>query len=213
MYQNWKKYILVLFITIALFSASWYSSRTINKEKVAQLQTTQDEVAVAVLSRERAFDKGGQLDACATAEKDTSLSEELSVLSDKIEYGEKNLNAPEQLVHLKKQYTLTQAKEFLLVKRINERCKSAIPTILYFYSTKETCTECGKQADVLDVVRRLYPNVRVYSFDYNLDSPTIRAFRKIYKIKGQQLPAIVVNGKTYNGFMTLQSIEKILPQQ
>jgi hypothetical protein len=54
--------------------------------------------------------------------------------------------------------------------------------------------------------------VRVYSFDYNLDLSTIKALRSIYKIS-DTLPAVVIQGKTYQGFQTLEQVRAILPKQ
>ena len=208
MYNNWKKYLATFLITATLFTVSWSLSTFFNKEKVSKLQDTQDRIASDVVSSEAQFDTSRSKTLC---EDSTQNNADLSLLAEKIAYGENNLNAPEQLLLLKKQYTLIQAKDFLLMKRIANHCSSTIPTILYFYSTKESCTQCDKQATVLDAVRRDAPAVHVYSFDYNLDSPTVRALRSIYKVQGQQLPVVVINGKTYNGFMSLADIQKIIP--
>lgn len=215
MYSNWKKYSFVLIITVAFFIGAWYLSGILNQEKVDRLQTTQDRVAIDVMSNETQFDllqETSCQDIAKSATSGTYLSSELSTLADKIAYGEQNLNAPEQLLLLKKQYTLIEVKDFLLVKRISERCKITIPTILYFYNTKNACEDCVKQGDVLDAFRRTRPNVRVYSFDYTLDSPTVRALRTIYKVEGQLLPVLVINGKTYNGFMSLENLTAAIPQ-
>jgi glutaredoxin len=83
---------------------------------------------------------------------------------------------------------------------------------LYFYTTAENCTECTKQGFVLTELRKKYPDLRVYSFDYNLDLSALRALIKIYKIEDTKLPALIVNEKNITGFSTVEEIEKILPK-
>ena len=96
------------------------------------------------------------------------------------------------------------------MKRITERCGQKSIFILYFYKN-DNCNDCTRQGYVLTSLREKYPNLRVYSFDYNLDVSAIRAMVSIYKVK-DNLPAIVINGKVYNGFKTLEQIEKTFPQ-
>ena len=219
MYKHWKKYLIVFVLTAVLFAGARYASRALNREKVADLQATQERVATDVMSSETQFDllqETSCKDVIAELSGNdgtagTYLSSELATLADKISYGEQNLNAPQDLLLLKKQYTLTEAKDFLLVRRISSRCKVSIPTVLYFYGTKNACEDCAKQGDVLSTVRKLNPAVHVYSFDYTIDSPTVRALRKIYKVKGPQLPVLVINGKTYNGFVSIDTMLKIIP--
>jgi hypothetical protein len=102
-------------------------------------------------------------------------------------------------------------KDFLLRKRISERCKTPLITVLYFYGTGEGCPDCTKQGYVLDAAREKYSDLRIYSFDYNLELSTIRAMKSIYKVSNP-LPSLVVNGKTYAGFKTLEQLEALLPK-
>lgn len=112
---------------------------------------------------------------------------------------------------LKKQYTILQVKDFLLKKRISERCKTPFMSVLYFYGTQQNCEDCTRQGYVLDAARQKYPELRIYSYDFNLDLSTIRALRSIYKV-GEPLPTLVINGKTYAGFKTLEQLEALLPK-
>ena len=82
--------------------------------------------------------------------------------------------------------------------------------VFYFYSDKDRCEDCEKQGYVLTALREKYPDFRIYSFDYNLDLSAIQALVSIYKVKNE-LPAMVFNGKVYNGFQSVEDIEKNLP--
>ncbi len=94
--------------------------------------------------------------------------------------------------------------------QISQKCKKTPLSIIYFYSTDNTCADCEREGYVLDSLRQSYPDLRVYSFDYNLDLSAVKTLISIYKIKNT-LPAIIVNGKVYYGFQSLEDIQKSLP--
>jgi len=204
---DWKKYIIAFFITIAIFlSAVWLSNYFSNK-KLAQLQNIQDKIATEILSSEV---QSSLLDEeSCTDVANSVLSEELGSLADKINYTESTVGTTDQLTELKKNYSLLEIKDYLLTKRISDRCKLKFVFVLYFYSTDD-CGDCVKQGYALTALREKYPELRVYSFDYNLDLSAIRALTSVYKIP-KELPAIVINGKEYNGFKSLEDIEALAP--
>ena len=115
------------------------------------------------------------------------------------------------VIELKRYYSVLEIKDYLLTKKINQKCKGKLVPLLYFYTTANNCTECIKQGYVLTELREKYPGLRVYSFDYSLDLSALKALIKIYKIEDTKLPAIVINEHTYTGFKTIEDIEKIEP--
>jgi hypothetical protein len=56
----------------------------------------------------------------------------------------------------------------------------------------------------------MYPELRVYSFDYDLDLSVIDSLKAIYKID-EALPALIVEDKLYAGFKTIEELEALLP--
>ena len=56
-----------------------------------------------------------------------------------------------------------------------------------------------------------YPQLRVYSFDYNLDLSALQTLISIDKVEND-LPAILIKDNVYYGFKTMADIEKILPE-
>lgn len=204
---DWKKYVLVFIITAMLFIIAGYTSNFFNNKKIDQLKSIQDKISIDILSAETQFSLLAEL-SC----KDVSnsvLSQELSSLAEKISYGETNIGNSDEIVSLKKYYSLLEIKDYLLMKKISERCGTKSAFALYFYSNKEDCNDCEKQGYALTALRAKYPELRVYSFDYNLDMSAIKAMISIYKV-GSDLPAMVINGKVYNGFQTADKIEEIL---
>jgi len=206
--QGFKRYFIALIVTIAIFAVAWYASIYFNNKKIEAIKDAQEQVTVDIMSSETQFDLLDEL-SCSDVDNNV-LSQEISDLADKISYAEQNLNDQTQITLLKQQYSILEVKDFLLTKRISERCKQDTTTILYFYQNQNSCTDCEKQGYVLDALRQEYPSVRVYSFDAGLDSSTIRALLTIYKIPST-LPALVINGTTQSGFMSIDAIQKFLP--
>ncbi len=207
--QGFQKYFIVFIITCGIFASGWYLSSYINTKKIDQIKDIQNKIAIDILSSETQFALLEEL-SCQDVD-DSILSQEIADLANKISYSEQNVGNQEEVQLLKKQYSILQVKDFLLSKRIRERCGERTNTIFYFYGSQETCTECVKQSYVLDAIRAKYPEVRVYSFDYNLDLSTIKALTSIYKIQNT-LPGLVVNGKTVSGFKSVEELETLLPR-
>lgn len=205
---DWKKYVIVLLITGALFSSAFFLSNYFSEKKLSQVKTIQDKIAIDILSSETQF---ALLEDQSCKDVNNSiLSQELNSLAEKIDYTEKNIGDTEQIIALKKYYSLLQIKDYLLMQKVSERCGFKSEFILYFYATENECTDCVKQSYVLTDVREKYPQLRVYSFDYNLDLSAIKALISIYKID-KNLPVLVINKSVYNGLQSVEEIEKAIP--
>ncbi len=207
--NDWKKYVIVLFITSTIFIGGLWASNYFNNKKIDQLKSIEDKISVDLMSSETQFSLMQEL-SCKDVST-TVLSSELNSLADKIAYSENNMgNDDTNVVSLKKYYSLLEIKDYLLMKKITERCGQKSIFVLYFYKN-EKCDNCTKQGYVLTSLREKYPNLRVYSFDYNLDLSSLKAMTSIYKVP-DNLPALVINGKVYSGFQSVEDIEKTFPQ-
>ena len=202
---DWKKYIIVFFITIGLFLSASYVSNYFADKKINQIKSIQDEIAVNILSSETQFSLLSEL-SCKNV-SGSILSGELGELGRKLEWEEENSGATEEVSYLKKYYSLLQIKDYLLMKRISERCKVKSAFILYFYTTAENCSECEKESLVLSALRDKYPELRVYSFDYSTDLSAVKAMLQIYKIKDTELPALVLGDELLTGFHSIDELE------
>jgi hypothetical protein len=207
--NDWKKYIIVLFITSTIFISGLWISNYFNNKKVDQLKSIENSISLDLMSSETQFSLMGEL-SCKDVST-TVLSSELNSLADKISYSENNIGTDNtDVISLKKYYSLLEIKDYLLMKQITQRCGQKSIFILYFYKN-DNCSDCTKQGYVLTDLRESYPNLRVYSFDYNLDISAINAMKSIYKVP-DNLPALVINGKVYSGLQTVDQIEKTFPQ-
>lgn len=208
--KGFQKYFFVFLVTCGIFAVGWYLSSYVNNKKINQIKDIQNKIAIDILSSETQFSLLEEL-SCQDL-SNSVLSKEIATIADKISYTEQTTGNRDEVELLKKQYTILQVKDFLLTKRIAERCKQKINTVFYFYGSKDACSECVKQGYVLDALREKYSALRVYSFDYNLDLSTIKALNSIYKIQNS-LPSLVVNGKTVSGFKTVEELEILLPKE
>lgn len=205
---KWNKYFFVLLLTAGIFAVAVYVSSYINQRKLENIRTLQDRIATDILSSETQIDLIQEL-SCEDV-GNTYLSKEMTTLAERISYTEENGTAEADLLALKMQYSLLQVKDFVLSKQVAERCNNLPVTILYFYTDKAVCSDCVKQGYVLDSIRALYKDVRIYSFDSNLDLTTIKTLKSVYGVK-DKLPAVVIDGVTMNGFKTVEEIKAVLP--
>jgi thiol-disulfide isomerase/thioredoxin len=206
---DWKKYVIVLFITGAIFATAIYVSNYFSQKKLVEVKNIQDKIAIDILSSETQFSLLED-SSCKDIASTTALSDELASLEDKLNYTEKDRgeNDPE-VISLKQNYSLLEIKDYLLMRQIAEKCKTNPVSIIYFYSnTDGECPDCQKEGYVLTQLRTDYPDLRVYSFDYDLDLSAIKTLLLINKIKGQ-LPALIINDDTYYGFQGLDTLEKL----
>jgi thiol-disulfide isomerase/thioredoxin len=207
---DWKKYLIVFFITSAIFITAISLSNYFNGLKINEIKSIQEQVSIDLLSSETQYALIEEM-SCKDV-TNSFLSPELASLAEKITYSEQNLSAKEEVLALKQTYSLLEIKDYLLMKKLSVRCGLRNTFILYFYTTAENCEDCVKEGLVLDALREKYPSVRVYSFDYNLiDLSAVRSMISIYKIKDTELPALVIDGNVYTGFHDVETIEKIKP--
>lgn len=205
---DWKKYVIALVITSFIFFTAISLSSYFNNKRLVNVRSIEDKISIDILSSETQF---SLLAESSCKDVNTSfLFQELNSLAEKIEYNEKNLGDGEEIVSLKKYYSLLEIKDYILMKKVRERCGLKSIFILYFYSNADECPECIRQGYVLSMLREKHPELRLYSFDYNLDLSALRALISIYKVP-DETPALVIEGKVYSGFQSLEDIGNIFP--
>ena len=210
----WQKYLLAFIITAAIFGTAFYLTNRLDAKRLADIRTTQEAISIDILSTETQFELLGNLD-CAAISANPVLSEELNSLASRLSVAEQNLGAKNsEVAQLKKQYSLLEIKDYLLMKQISEKCPKVKPVfILYFYSNDGTCEDCGRQGDVLTYLRATYPTLRVYSFDYNLELGALKTLIHLNQINGYRLPAMVIGNRApVYGFKNLNDMEKLVPE-
>ncbi len=204
---------LALLITAAIFVTAFYIAARIDTQRLNDIRATETNISIDLLSTETQFELLGSLDCEAIAENPI-LSDQLNTLSERLAYAENSLgiNNPE-VIQLKKQYSLLEIKDYLLMQQINKKCGQKTLSILYFYTNTGNCEGCTHMGEVLTYLRQTYPTLRVYSFDYDLDLSALRTLISLNKISGQKLPAFIINNKpALYGFHNLEEMQTLIPE-
>lgn len=208
--QDTKRYITVFIITAALFVTTLSLSSFLSNKKLKSLKGVQDKIAMDIVSSETQFQLLQEL-SCRDVAANT-LADTLNDLAEKISYSEQNIKNKDEVTELKRYYSLLQIKDYLLMQKINAKCNTKIVPVFYFYTTAENCSECIKQSLVLTEIRKEYPELRVYAFDYNLDLSALQSLIKIFKVDDTKLPALVIKDDLYTGFKKVEEIESKIPE-
>ncbi len=207
---DYKKYVFSFVLTSLIFATAIYLSNYFGQKKLDEIRNIQDKISIDILSSETQF---SLLEQSSCKDIDSgSLSTELGNLEAKLTYTENQRGTEDPEVQtLKKYYSLLEIKDYLLMNKISEKCKKTPLSIIYFYSNNESCKDCEKEGYVLTKLRETYPELRVYSFDYNMDVSAVQTLISINKVKNE-LPAIVIKDQVYYGFQSIEDIEKVVPE-
>jgi len=137
-----------------------------------------------------------------TSQKLDSLGELITVLE--VKKGKHS----KDVLELKKLYTVLETRHFLLTNTRKENCGEDYDIFLYFYSNRQECKgEVEKSSFVLTYTRNKYDQVRVYSFDIDLNSEIISALKAEYSIQG--CSGVVLNNNPLN--FKIENADQIEP--
>lgn len=206
-----RKYIFTFVLTVAIFATAFFASSFFSEKKVESVKQIQDNIAIDITSSETQFDL---LKEVPCSDVSTSmLSPQLSEIGDKLSRTESDRGATdEDVIYLKKYYSLLEVKDYLLSKQFVVKCgqtKKPV-TIIYFYSNQGDCPDCEREGYVLTRLKQEYPDLRVYSFDYNLDLSVVDSMKQLFKVPST-LPAIVIADKTTTGYKSVEELVALLP--
>lgn len=206
-----KKYTFTFFVTTAIFATAFFASQYFSYLRTANVKEIQDTIAIDILSSETQFDLLKEV-PCANV-SENMLSAQLSDIGEKLSHTEGERGGDDATVkYLKKYYSLLQIKDYLLSKKLGDKCgeKKKAVFVIYFYSNKNDCDDCTRQGYVLTRLKQMYPELRVYSFDYDIDLPAVQSLKAIYKI-GDALPTLILEDKVYSGYKNVEELEALLP--
>lgn len=205
-----RRYIFTLGIVILLFLFAFYLSSQMAERKISEVRAIQDKISTDILSTETRFSLLGS-SSCdhvkLSQEFETGLNTELSEMARRVKFMESQLGYDNAEVTLiRDQYALLQIKDYILRKQLSERCGENIETILYFHGPN--CSKCKEQSIILDEISNRYPQIRIYWFDIDSQTPAMRTLLSIFAVK--EVPALVVRDKYYSQVQSVENIEKYL---
>jgi hypothetical protein len=204
-----KKYLTALFITIGFFVVALIAANFFAQKGFTDIDHIKDQVAIDILSSETQYSLLEET-SCKDL-KPGFLSSSLGELADKLSYAENQSSFNQaKILSLRQSYFLLEIKDYLLMKSITEKCGVKSTFILYFYGDKAHCPDCEKTGFVLDALHEKYPNLRIYSFDYNSTEPAVKTLISIYHVE-PKLPALIINSDPYYGFKNLDTLETTVP--
>jgi len=204
-----KKYLFAFVITAVIFGTAIFISNYFSNKKINEVKAIEDRLALEILASETQFSLLEETQCKDIS--NTYLTQELGSLSERLAYTESNSGFDSaEVENLKRTYSLLEIKDYLLMKKITEKCGKKPAFILYFYSNYGDCKDCQKTGYVLTALHDKYADLRIYSFDYNLDVEAVKTLKTIYKIE-DRLPALIINGDPYYGFRSLDELESTVP--
>lgn len=210
--MNTRRYLYTFIITLAIFFFSFWLSNTFSDKKIESLRDLESQISLNILSVETRFSllqKTSCEHIVSNKDDDAGFNKDLNDLALKVKSLENQLGYFNQdVLSLKKYYSLLQIKDYLLMKEYHDRCKQDIVSILYFHDVD--CTTCSRQSIILDKIVEEYPEIRVYYFDKTTNTPALDTLSSIFKIK--ETPALVINDKVYKGYQDLAQIESYIPE-
>ncbi len=213
MNNDYTRYLVALIITISIFTTTFYASSYFTNKKLDTISSIQNNISVDILSNETQF---LLKEISCSDDSFNPVAGQINDLGDRLTYAEGELGADDNtVIYLKKYYSLLQIKDYLVGKKIQDKCGNINKPIfmIYMYSNKKgLCEDCAKQATVISELRQTYPELRVYTFDYDLSLAPIDTMKKIYKIEATStFPILVVEDKTYYGLKKLAELKLLLP--
>lgn len=204
--------IIALGITLLIAGTIVYTVHYINQQRLSEINTMQTQLSTDTLSLETQFALLENV-PCKDISSNTVFSRGLSTIGDKLSFAEQRLGKQDQqVIELKKEYSLLEIRDYLLMQKFSDTCHITPITVLYFYSNTGDCSSCDRAGYALSYMRKTYPRIRVYSFDYHLDLGALKTLIEVKKIK-PTLPAFVIQKKRFYGFTSLAQLEKEFPKE
>jgi len=202
-----RLYAFALVLTILIFLIGVLLGGSIANLKLGKLAKLEREMKTKIMDLELQFLLAEE-NPCDS--ELPQLAEELYQIGGKLNYMEKQKGIDDpDVLELKKYYSMLQIRHWLFLRKVKKKCNKDLHLILYFYSNEpKKCDRCADQGIILTYLRKKYPNVRVYSFDVDLDCGAIKTLIKNFKI--DLVPAVVVDGTLLSGFQEKDKLESMI---
>lgn len=191
--QSWKRYFAAFLIGTFVFILVFAFAYSISYFESQRIGAFQEQTSYSIFEDKLLY-SFFQEESC---EKEylIKISADLDFQGMIIEDLERKFGKNDEKVLFKKRfYTLAELEHFEFVKQMNEHCGLGLNTILFFYSNVPPFDGKSEEfGDFLSALKKEMPEVLIYSFDSNLDSPLIPKLKEKYNIT--KVPTIVINEK------------------
>lgn len=213
------KYIISFLITVLIFTAGILVGERTNLKQTEELTSELAEksldldsvqlhtVYVSYLLSQKNFDKSTTCKVIGKSiEADLKLLEKVETKLNFLE--SKNSFTPDYWM-LKRDYTQSLFRLYMLTETYKSMCNKTIVNILYFYSNP--CDNCKIQSEILSKVQKSYKdNVFVYSFDASLEDkePLISTLRYVYTVT--TFPTIIIGDHKFEGLTDEKTLKSVI---
>lgn len=206
---NKQKYLLVLLLTILIFSTGILVGHYTSGQKLDEVKVLSEQLQLQSLGVELEY----QIlrENICEHENILFLTEDLFEISEKLTYMENALGEDNSRVkELKEFYFVLEAKHWLLAKDRVETCLEGVidmneTIILYFYSNEGDCPRCKQQGIVLTYLQQEYEGMKIYSFDTNSNSPVVRVIKNVYGLSNNT-PALIINDEAIEEYLDADGV-------
>jgi protein-disulfide isomerase len=199
--------ITTLVFIIGIFIGLQIASQTTSQiqQQISQMEENNYNLQILTLVNSSAY---SQAALCNTLEGEVNAFQQQTVqtgLNLQFLEGKYGSSDP-SVVSLKKQYSTLEARDFLLLQRINGQCGNPYYLVLYFYSNAN-CPSCQQQGNEITSLRQEHKNVMVYSFDLDLEgqNPEIELLASLYNVTST--PTIIIPGQKLVGLQSAQQLD------
>jgi len=199
-------YILAFVITIIIFAIGFYAGGVFTEMNLQGISSDIESVSKRASSAELLFLLEDSSSFCPVyLDELETIDYETEQLGNQLLFMEDIKGVSDN--ELKKEYFALETKSYLLSKRVKEKCDTDYILVLYFYSNID-CEDCGAQGSALTSAKEKLAekniNLRVYSFDGDIESPVADAWIDKYNIRNY--PSVVINETVYSGFFSEEEI-------
>ena len=205
---NKIRYFVVFVITTLVFLVGIWVGQLIADFRFGSIDETQNDLRTQTATLETQYLLVSQ-NPCILLESD-KLATELYEMGTKLVNMEENYGKNSKDVkNLKEYYSLLELKHWLFLEQIKNKCEqNNFTSVLYFYSNLDDCEKCSEQGYVLTYLREKYPNLKVYSFDVNIENPALEWIKDVYNIS--EVPSLVIDNKKHVGFMNEDNLKEFI---
>jgi len=212
-----EKYIIAAIITIGIFLFGLLLGLVMEGKRVIYIESLnrQQNLEYNSLQLQYAFmDQLSKEENCDAVSKtfEGNINNLESTRKRLEEFDEDSKMNKEEFNLLRREYFLAQVRYWLLAKRTQEVCDREIATTLYFYSNDQECPDCGKQAFVLNYLKKVFKDkLLIFSFDAQHENePMITTLKHTYNIT--KYPTLIIEGDKFDSLMDKNTILKEICQ-
>lgn len=192
-FESRNRYIISLIIGTAVFLLVFAISYSISYFELQRISGLQVGIGYDIFKDKLDYSFFNS-NICETGSFE-KISQDLGFQGRIIDDLERKFGKQDEDVLLRKQfYSLIEIEHFEFVREFNQKCRTKINTILFFYSNNASEIKDSEEAGrILGAVFSGKENLVIYSFDVDLDSDLVNKLEKRYNVTDS--PTAIINEK------------------